>query len=231
MPMNHSAEDAEDAAFEDVTSMPLHREMEESRRDAADDLLKRKTARAEAEAAVKLKAATSAEPSREARAAVLSEVEVLKAKLAELEGRTAAAPASAPPPVPVAGAAPSTPAKPARPESPVATAAPRERREAPPAAVVCRIEWWRGYMSSEFYATCRDVDGAESIVISSPSFRWRKSTPPPQDFEPAAAAHGTVVAQLEADGWVRERTRGEWYALELRRRAGAAPRRKPKGVG
>jgi hypothetical protein len=74
------------------------------------------------------------------------------------------------------------------------------------------------------------VDGTESMVMSSPSFRWRKSTPPPQDFEAAAAAHGTVVAQLEADGWVGERTRGEWYALELRRRADAAPRPKPKGV-
>jgi hypothetical protein len=177
-----------------------------------------------------LKAATAAtaaaEPSREAHDPVRNEVELLKAKLSDVEGGTPVAPDQAAAAVPVTGARP----KPTRPEPSVATVALRDARATPHATAVCRIEWWRGYMASEFQATCREPDGTASVVLKSPSFRWRKSTPPPQDFAPATAAYGTLVAQLEAAGWVGERTRGDWYSLELQRPAAVAAAAKPKGV-
>jgi len=196
--------------------------MDETTLDDADALLKRKAARAEAEAAAKLKAATArkaaAEPSPEDQGPAPSEVELLKAKLADVEGGRPVAPDRAPAAVQVTGALPIAPAKPRRP------------RATPRAVAICRIEWWRGYMTSEFHARCREADGTEAVVLRSPSFRWRKSTPPPKDLAPAAAAHATLVAQLEAGGWVGERTRGDWYSLELHRSAAVAEASKPKGV-
>ena len=41
----------------------------------------------------------------------------------------------------------------------------------------CRIEWWRGYVRSTFYAKERKSDGEEAILSTSPSFRWGKPSP------------------------------------------------------
>jgi hypothetical protein len=225
---------AEDAVRERTSSPPRHRETDPTTLDDADALLKRKTARAEAEAAAKLKAATAtktaAKRPREAQVPAPSEVELLKAKLTDGEGGTPVASDATPAAAQATGAPPIAPAKPTQPEPSVASIAPRRPRATPQPTAVCRIEWWRGYMTSEFLATCRDADGTESVVLKSPSFRWRKSTPPPKDFAPAAAAHGTLVAQLEAAGWVGERTRGDWYSLELHRPAAVAAASNPKGV-
>jgi hypothetical protein len=222
----------EDAVRAGTTPPPRHGETDEKRLDGGDVLLKRKTARAEAEAAAKLKAARAkkavAEPLRVAEDPAPSDVELLKAKLAD-ERETPVAPDPAPASAQVIGAPAIAPAKPPQPEPSVASVAPR-RPATPRTTAVCRIEWWRGYMTSEFLATCKEADGTESDVLRSPSFRWRKSTPPPNDLAPAAAAHGTLVAQLEAAGWVVGRTRGDWYSLELHRPASVAVASKPKGV-
>jgi hypothetical protein len=80
----------------------------------------------------------------------------------------------------------------------------------------CRIEWWRGYLKSEFYA--QEVWPDASILVTSPSFRWSKPTPPPETLAHIARAHAELVAQLEAAGWEVSGRGEHWYALELQRR-------------
>jgi hypothetical protein len=97
---------------------------------------------------------------------------------------------------------------------------PRERapgsRSAAPSA--CRIDWWRGYVKSEFHAKLRRPDGSETILRSSPPFRWSKPTPPPKDLPRAVHAHATLVAELKAAGWIASGRGEHWYALELQPR-------------
>lgn len=79
----------------------------------------------------------------------------------------------------------------------------------------CRIEWWRGYVKSEFQARVQRVDGSEAILLTSPAFRWSKSTPPPRDLPHVESAHAALMAELKAAGW-RPRRRGtQWFSLEL----------------
>ena len=85
-----------------------------------------------------------------------------------------------------------------------------------PTAQRCRIEWWRGYLKSEFYAQETWPDA--SIVVRSASFRWSKPTPPPETLPHVARAHAELVAQLEAAGWEVSGQGEHWYALELQRR-------------
>jgi hypothetical protein len=69
---------------------------------------------------------------------------------------------------------------------------------------VCRIERWRGYRSSTFYAR---VGGR---LVESRSFRWSKADPPP-DTTAARAAYDELVARLEAAGWEPVAGGGLWY--------------------
>jgi hypothetical protein len=89
-----------------------------------------------------------------------------------------------------------------------------------PTAERCRIEWWRGYLKSEFYA--QEVWPDTSIVAKSASFRWSKPTPPPETLPHVARAHAELVAQLEAAGWEVDGRGEHWYALELQRRPARA---------
>ncbi len=68
----------------------------------------------------------------------------------------------------------------------------------------CRIERWRGYRSSTFYAR---VGGR---LLESRSFRWSKADPPP-DTAAARAAYDELVARLQAAGWEPVAGRGLWY--------------------
>jgi hypothetical protein len=167
---------------------------------------------------------------RQAQAAVPDEVELLKAKLADVQGGPPVTQVSPPAAVEVTDSAPILRAKPNGPQPSVAAVAARQRRPTHPVPVSCRIEWWRGYTTSQFHAKSRQRDGTEFLVMSSPSFRWRKATPPPKDLAAAAAAYSTLVAQLEADGWVVKGSQGDWYSLEMHRWPGAAPAWSPKGV-
>ena len=86
------------------------------------------------------------------------------------------------------------------------------------AAAECRIDWWRGYVRSEFYAQQRTPDGKDAIVSTSPSFRWSKPSAPPATLQHVAEAHAALVADLEAGGWIVSGRGNEWYALKLKRR-------------
>jgi hypothetical protein len=68
----------------------------------------------------------------------------------------------------------------------------------------CRIERWRGYRWSTFYAR---VGGR---VVESRSFRWSKADPPP-DTAAARAAYDELVARLQAAGWEPVAAAGLWY--------------------
>ena len=68
----------------------------------------------------------------------------------------------------------------------------------------CRIERWRGYRSSTFYAR---VGGH---LVESRSFRWSKADPPP-DSTAARAVYDELVARLEAAGWEPVAGGGLWY--------------------
>ena len=129
---------------------------------------------------------------------------------------------------------PVSPAAPPTRTDDVPSPQPRRKAAAPPSPVnarpvarpvprpaQCRIEWWRGYVKSEFYATVRMPDEREYVLRTSPTFRWSKSTPPPKDASQVAHAHQTLVDDLAADGWVVSGGGGgdDWWALELKRRS------------
>jgi hypothetical protein len=86
------------------------------------------------------------------------------------------------------------------------------------AAEVCAIDWWRGYIRSEFYAVVIDAGGGHGEIGRSPSFSWWKAKPPPAGHAGARAAHDALVAKLVEAGW---KTVGSnwhpWYAVRLRR--------------
>ncbi|MFL5923527.1 MAG: hypothetical protein ACJ75Q_00220 [Gaiellaceae bacterium] len=96
-------------------------------------------------------------------------------------------------------------------------------RTVAPAVERCWVEWWRGYVKSEFYAQEQRPDGGWSIVTASPPFRWSKPSPPPQTLPHVARAHAALVARLEANGWEVVGRGEHWYALELQRRPDQGP--------
>jgi hypothetical protein len=100
--------------------------------------------------------------------------------------------------------------------------APAARAAVAPSAAkeraTCEVDLWRGYVKSQFYAALRDGSGRESILLTSPTFRWSKAAPPPQTSPDVANAHAALIAQLKADGWVPTRRGTHWYALQLQRR-------------
>jgi hypothetical protein len=85
------------------------------------------------------------------------------------------------------------------------------------AAAECRIDWWRGYVRSEFNAKQRTPDGKDAIISTSPSFRWSKPSAPPATLRHVAEAHAALIADLEARGWIVSGRGNEWYALKLKR--------------
>jgi len=89
---------------------------------------------------------------------------------------------------------------------------------------VCSISWWRGYMTSTFYAATEDGE----VVAESPSFRWRGRTAPPAD-EAARAAHDSLVESLEDAGWTSAGIAGPWFATRFTR-PGTKPRPVPAPV-
>jgi hypothetical protein len=78
----------------------------------------------------------------------------------------------------------------------------------------CEIEWFRGYVKSQFLAV---ADGpSEAFVRESPWFSWRGTTPPPQD-QPIAAARDRLLQALLRDGWERSGVGEQWYSDRLQR--------------
>jgi hypothetical protein len=81
----------------------------------------------------------------------------------------------------------------------------------------CEIEWWRGYVVSDFYAFALRPGGTTTVLTRSSSFPWRRTDPPPADG-PAAEAHAVLVERLSAQGWESVGTGGAWYRTQMRRR-------------
>jgi hypothetical protein len=91
----------------------------------------------------------------------------------------------------------------------------------------CRIELWRGYVTSSFVARSAEGDGA-AVAEASPAFRWRGKRAP--DSEEAKLAHYELLKRLKDDGWSETDGRGEeWYELELARPT-MVPRSEPEPV-
>jgi hypothetical protein len=84
---------------------------------------------------------------------------------------------------------------------------------------LCEIDWWRGYMKSEFWANGVGADGAQYEVARSRAFRWRRAEPPPIDHEGARAAHEALVERLADAGWEPIGEGLTWYAWRFRRHA------------
>jgi len=70
---------------------------------------------------------------------------------------------------------------------------------------------------AEFVALALDDYGNGRVLARSPRFA-RTAGAPVEDSEPAVAAHGTLVADLEAHGWRRSGTLESWYGATLARR-------------
>jgi hypothetical protein len=100
----------------------------------------------------------------------------------------------------------------------VPTAISRAAPERGVPASACRIDWWRGYVKSEFHAKVRRPDGSEAVLLTSAAFRWSKPTPPPADLPHIARAHAALVAELKTGGWSASGCGDQWYELELQRR-------------
>jgi len=70
----------------------------------------------------------------------------------------------------------------------------------------CRVERWRGYITSRFY-----VFSDDGSVFESKPFRWRRAAPPPESKR-ARASYEELVARLESEGWSRFEQGPVWYA-------------------
>jgi hypothetical protein len=86
----------------------------------------------------------------------------------------------------------------------------------------CRIDLWRGYVTSSFVARLSEGPEAGAVIETSSSFRWRGSRP--RDMEEAKLAHYELVSHLKADGWSPNGELGEWYETELARPTLVPPR-------
>jgi hypothetical protein len=86
----------------------------------------------------------------------------------------------------------------------------------------CRIDLWRGYVTSSFVARVTDGPEAGAVIETSSSFRWRGSKP--RDMEEARLAHYELVSLLKNEGWSPSGDGAEWYATELARPTRVPPR-------
>ena len=77
----------------------------------------------------------------------------------------------------------------------------------------CALEWWRGYVKSQFLARAQRPDGRSYIAGRSPFFRsWHMGEP--EESEQAHRARAELILLLRSEGW--ELREGEcdwaWYS-------------------
>jgi hypothetical protein len=92
-------------------------------------------------------------------------------------------------------------------------------RPTPKAPARCRIEWRPDGDEYLFSAVARSSTGDESVLLRSPSFEWKRDTPPSKDFPQVGSAYRALVSRLAAEGWMATGIHGQWYELELERTA------------
>jgi hypothetical protein len=122
-----------------------------------------------------------------------------------------ASPSHSPPPAP---AAPEP-----LPAEPMEESQPRTLRFAVPPATTwerCEIEWWRGYIKSDFYAVAFRPTGEWYVAERSPSFRWRH-TEAPREGAAGREEHANLVGRLVKDGWQPVGNGPVWYQTRFRR--------------
>lgn len=89
----------------------------------------------------------------------------------------------------------------------------------PPEWEYCEIDWWRGYVKSNFVARATTPGDADYVVRESPMFRWRGNGIPDATPE-STAAHERLIEKLLAEGWEEDgATSPAWFARSFRRRA------------
>jgi hypothetical protein len=84
----------------------------------------------------------------------------------------------------------------------------------------CEIEWFRGYVKSQFYVLLDAPAEGSWRRIASPWFAWRQAEPPPPLPE-IVAARDKLLAKLEGDGWKACGRGRAWYSQRLTPRDGA----------
>jgi hypothetical protein len=80
----------------------------------------------------------------------------------------------------------------------------------------CEVEWWRGYIKSDFYAVAFRPTGEWYVAERSPSFRWRH-TEPPREGSAGREEHAHLVGRLVRDGWQPVGNGPVWYQTRFRR--------------
>jgi hypothetical protein len=101
----------------------------------------------------------------------------------------------------------------------------KAKRNGPPEPVeACRIAWSPGGEESRFVATTQTAGGKDSVISSSPPFRWHDAAPPPKNLPSAVRTHAALVHELKRAGWKTVGHGENWYAVELERRPSLAAR-------
>jgi hypothetical protein len=80
----------------------------------------------------------------------------------------------------------------------------------------CTIEWWRGYVKSDFYAVATQPDGRKRVAARSNLFRWRGEEPPPES-DATQTSLRLLVESLEDEGWERVGSGERWFELSFQR--------------
>jgi hypothetical protein len=81
-------------------------------------------------------------------------------------------------------------------------------------STTCEIEWFRGYVKSQFYVLLDSPWEGSPRRIESPWFAWRQADPPPPLPE-IVAARDRLLAKLEGDGWTAHGRGRAWYSQRL----------------
>jgi hypothetical protein len=105
--------------------------------------------------------------------------------------------------------------------------------ETPAAAGVsqdsCRIEWWRGWVRSQFVACSSNGSGHKTLIAESPSFSWRSNEPPPES-PTALAAYLELARTLDGHGWEPDSRGDVWFAARFRRAGSGAHEAAPSAT-
>jgi hypothetical protein len=78
----------------------------------------------------------------------------------------------------------------------------------------CEIQWWRGYVMSEFFVVETTAEGATAVTAASSRFRWHKREPPGETAQ-AVAAFSELLERLKGEGWTVTGRGEDWFSAKL----------------